>query len=60
MAATLLLLLMTLRMNMRPSKDSAPKSVPASPPNDHLHWRSNLNKQVIVFGFQFIYFSPDR
>ena len=55
-AATLLLLLLMRRMNMRPWKGSAPKSVPASPPNDHLHLRSNLNKQAIVFDFQIIYF----
>jgi hypothetical protein len=42
-----LLLLMTLRMNMRPSEDNAQQSVPALPTNDQVHLRSN-RKQLIL------------
>jgi hypothetical protein len=41
MAARLLLLIMTLRMNMKPSEDNALKSVPALPTNDQDLGRSN-------------------
>ena len=40
-------LLMTLKMNMRPSEDNAQKSAPALPANDQLHLRCNL---IIVTG----------
>ena len=43
MAAKLLLVVtvMTLRMNMKPLEDNAPKSVPALIANDHVHMRYN-------------------
>lgn len=49
MAARLVLPIMTLRMNMKPSEDNAPKSVPALPANVHVHMSYSSCTTLIDF-----------
>jgi hypothetical protein len=46
--AVRLLVLTTLRMNMRPSEDNAQKNVHALPANDQLHLKSSLFHQLLL------------